>query len=73
VSSTVPLQTTHYAEMLLEDWKKNFSQDPHEKNLAQGMVYINQDHKEPKNSYIGVLKIPVQFLCMALNLESGVE
>jgi len=36
------------------------------------MVYINQAHKKPKNSYIGVLKIPVQFLCMTLKSESGV-
>jgi hypothetical protein len=73
VSSAVLLPTTHYAEILLEDWKKNFSQEHYEKNLAQGTVHINQEHKEPKKSYIGVLKIPLQFLCITLKSESGVQ
>jgi hypothetical protein len=38
------------------------------------MVCINQEHKKAKKkSYIGVLKIPVQFLCMTLKSESGVQ
>jgi hypothetical protein len=35
VSFALLLQTTHYAEMLLEDWKKKFSQEHHEKILHE--------------------------------------